>query len=88
MPRGDRMTRSRKAGWVLFDICHNAVMDALPGEMVESIVRLLADALQPEAIYLFGSHAYGTPHRHSDIDLLILMGDTEEPPVSLSLIHI
>lgn len=32
-------------------------------------------ALRSEAIYLFGSHAYGTPHPHSDLDLLVVVND-------------
>ena len=34
----------------------------------------------PEAIILFGSHAYGTPHEDSDIDLLIIK-QTEKRPI-------
>ena len=37
------------------------------------MVRRLAAALSPRAIYLFGSHAYGTPHADSDIDLYVLL---------------
>ncbi|MCH8913691.1 MAG: nucleotidyltransferase domain-containing protein [Planctomycetes bacterium] len=36
-------------------------------------VRRLRDALSPVAIYFFGSYLYGTPSRHSDIDLLVVI---------------
>ena len=35
----------------------------------EIIARLMP--LQPEKIILFGSYAYGEPHKDSDIDLLV-----------------
>ncbi|HOO16967.1 MAG TPA: nucleotidyltransferase domain-containing protein [Phycisphaerae bacterium] len=54
--------------------------DAAPGvmpefsqDMLAEIIRRLVAALTPRAIYFFGSHAYGTPHRDSDIDLLIVL---------------
>ena len=39
---------------------------------LNKIVRQLVDAYRPEKIILFGSHAYGTPHEDSDLDLLII----------------
>jgi len=29
-----------------------------------------------EAIYLFGSHAYGTPHKNSDLDIYVVVPDS------------
>ena len=40
------------------------------------IVARLRTALSPSAIYLFGSYAYGSPNRHSDIDLLVIVDDS------------
>ena len=43
----------------------------------------LVEALEPEAIYVFGSHgshARGTPHADSDIDLLVLVNSSDKPP--------
>ena len=42
-----------------------------------SIVARLVPALNPRAIYLFGSHADGMPTLDSDIDLLITLDDAE-----------
>lgn len=43
-------------------------------EMTEVIV----DAVQPEQVILFGSRAKNAAHEGSDIDLLVVMPDTEE----------
>ena len=41
--------------------------------LLPEIVRRLREALQPERIYLFGSCAYGTVERDSDVDLLVVV---------------
>ncbi|MGB8352813.1 MAG: nucleotidyltransferase domain-containing protein [Chthoniobacteraceae bacterium] len=33
----------------------------------------IARIFSPEKIILFGSHAYGKPHRDSDVDVLVVM---------------
>ncbi|MCX6637174.1 MAG: nucleotidyltransferase domain-containing protein [Acidobacteria bacterium] len=43
--------------------------------MLDEIVRRLVESLQPVEIYLFGSHAQGTSHTHSDLDLLVVVRD-------------
>lgn len=35
-------------------------------------LRVLVEQFHPEQIILFGSHAYGDPDRHSDVDLLVV----------------
>ena len=45
-------------------------------QALPEIVRRLCAALSAERIYLFGSYAYGTPHRHSDVDLLVVVRDS------------
>src|SRR5207253_9034249 len=35
--------------------------------------RQIAERFQPDKIILFGSYAYGTPTRDSDVDLLVIM---------------
>ncbi|MEE9295434.1 MAG: nucleotidyltransferase domain-containing protein [Phycisphaerae bacterium] len=44
------------------------------------IVKRLCGALSPVAVYLYGSYAYGTPDRHSDIDLLVVVEDSPLDP--------
>ncbi len=43
-------------------------------------VRRIVEALRPEAVYLFGSHAYGKPSEDSDADLLVVVRDSEVSP--------
>ena len=42
-------------------------------------VERLIEAFHPERVYVFGSQARGTPGPNSDFDLLIVVGDTDEP---------
>ena len=49
-------------------------------EKLKEIVRRLREALSPVAIYFFGSYAYGTPQPHSDIDLLVVIEESELSP--------
>jgi predicted nucleotidyltransferase len=47
-----------------------------PGVPIRAIRKLaqeIAERFRPEKIILFGSHAYGTPHADSDVDLLVIM---------------
>ena len=48
--------------------------------LLRDIVEKIKDGYQPEKIILFGSYAYGTPDRDSDIDLFIVK-DTPERPI-------
>ncbi len=44
--------------------------------LVDSVVKIIADAIQPDKIILFGSKAKGTARQNSDIDLLIIKDTT------------
>jgi uncharacterized protein len=46
---------------------------------IEEMVRLIADRFSPEKIILFGSHARGEAGRDSDIDLLVLFREVDNP---------
>jgi len=50
-----------------------------PHSLEEAIRRLVAE-MQPEKIYLYGSHAYGQPHPDSDVDLLVVLRHATLPP--------
>jgi len=54
-------------------------MKNIPAELLEEIVRKLKEGLNPDKIILFGSHAYGKPNEDSDIDLLIVIPESDEP---------
>ncbi len=42
--------------------------------------RLVAE-FQPEEIYLFGSHAWGSPQDDSDVDLMVIVPHSDERPI-------
>ncbi|MDI3525780.1 MAG: uncharacterized protein PWP42_1030 [Candidatus Atribacteria bacterium] len=54
-------------------------MKHLSPELLEEIVKGLVESLHPEKIILFGSHAYGNPVETSDIDLLVVVSESNEP---------
>lgn len=46
-------------------------------ELLEEVTRRLVAELDPDAIYLFGSYAWGTPDQESDIDLLVVVPEAD-----------
>jgi uncharacterized protein len=54
-------------------------MNPVLPEQLDEIVQRLVDRLQPEQIILFGSYAYGEPNEDSDIDLLVIVAESDEP---------
>jgi len=51
---------------------------ALTPLYLQEIVRRIVDAVDPARIILFGSYAYGIPHKDSDVDILVIM-ETDIP---------
>jgi predicted nucleotidyltransferase len=47
------------------------------GLLAKAVERLKAE-FEPEEIYLFGSHAWGTPTDDSDVDLMVIVRDSAE----------
>jgi predicted nucleotidyltransferase len=47
--------------------------------ILDKIVNTLAEEYKPDQIILFGSQAYGSPNRASDIDLLIIKDSKATP---------
>jgi predicted nucleotidyltransferase len=45
----------------------------VPMRVICRYAREIAELFQPDKIVLFGSHAYGTPHADSDVDILVVM---------------
>jgi predicted nucleotidyltransferase len=45
----------------------------VPMPAIRRFARQVAERFRPDKIILFGSHAYGTPHADSDVDLLVVM---------------
>jgi predicted nucleotidyltransferase len=42
---------------------------------LDEITKVIANTVPVETIYLFGSYAYGTPNKDSDLDLFIIFKD-------------
>jgi len=42
---------------------------------LDEISQIIAQTVPVESIYLFGSYAYGTPNKDSDLDLYIVFKD-------------
>ena len=47
--------------------------DRIPQAAIDDVARQIAEKFHPIKIILFGSYAYGTPRRESDVDLLVVM---------------
>jgi predicted nucleotidyltransferase len=45
----------------------------VPMRLIRRFARQVAERFKPDRIILFGSHAYGTPHADSDVDILVVM---------------
>jgi hypothetical protein len=51
-------------------------------DLLDEVTRRLAAEFQPEQIWLVGSHAWGQPDEESDLDLLVVVRDSDMPPGS------
>ncbi len=56
-------------------------MKIIPQGLLETAVERLKAEFQPEEIYLFGSHAWGTPTEDSDVDLMVIVPHSDERPI-------
>jgi predicted nucleotidyltransferase len=53
-------------------------MNLISAETMEAVKNCLIDIYHPEAIYIFGSYAWGTPDEDSDLDLLVVVASSNE----------
>lgn len=60
-------------------------MNARPTDALDRAIGRIVDTMQPEAIYLFGSHARGDAGSDSDYDLLVIVPD--DAPNGLHLLE-
>ena len=56
-------------------------MKKLDQNLLETATQLLVAEFQPEQVWLYGSHAWGNPHDDSDIDLLVVVSNSDETPI-------
>ena len=45
---------------------------------IDTLKDIILKTVPVEQIWLFGSHAYGTPHKDSDLDLYVVLKDEVE----------
>jgi predicted nucleotidyltransferase len=60
-------------------------MKELSTELLDEITKRLSESIHPERIYLFGSHAAGNPEDDSDVDLLVVVRDTDKSTREITL---
>jgi predicted nucleotidyltransferase len=60
-------------------------MKVIRPALLEGIVRRLVDEFHPDAIYLFGSRAWGKPSKASDLDLLAIVATSKEKPIQRAI---
>lgn len=46
---------------------------------IQDITKKIVEFIQPKKILLFGSYAKGTANEHSDLDLLVIVENSELP---------
>ncbi len=59
-------------------------MKTLPQKLLDTVTQRLVAEFQPEQIWLYGSHAWGNPHDDSDVDLFVVVRDSDETPIRRS----
>ena len=59
-------------------------MKTLDDSLLQTVTQRLVAEFQPEQIWLFGSHAWGSPHDDSDVDLLVVVPHSDETPIRRS----
>lgn len=56
-------------------------MKALDDSLLEKATQRLVAEFKPEQIWLFGSHAWGNPTDDSDVDLMVILPESNERPI-------
>jgi predicted nucleotidyltransferase len=56
----------------------------LDDALLQTVTERLVAEFQPEQIWLYGSHAWGRPHEDSDVDLLVVVPQSNESPIRRS----
>jgi predicted nucleotidyltransferase len=59
-------------------------MRTLDKNLLETATQRLVAEFHPEQVWLYGSHAWGDPHDDSDVDLLVVVSDSDETPIRRS----
>lgn len=59
-------------------------MREINAEVLAEVTSRIVAAVHPEKIVLFGSHVWGRPTADSDIDLMVIVGHSEQPGYRLA----
>jgi predicted nucleotidyltransferase len=54
---------------------------AMANAEITAVKDIILKTVDCERIYLFGSHAYGTPNENSDYDFYVVLTDGDENPL-------
>lgn len=52
-------------------------MKIISEELLQEMTRRLVEQFQPEQVILFGSHAWGMPTADSDVDLIVIVTQSD-----------
>ena len=50
---------------------------------IMAITEIIKETVDCEKIYLFGSYAYGEPHKDSDLDFYVVIPDDADRPIEV-----
>ena len=56
----------------------------LEASLLPTATQRLVAEFQPDQVWLFGSHAWGSPHWDSDVDFLVIVPQSNETPIRRS----
>lgn len=59
-------------------------MKKLDENLLREVVNRLVCVFEPQKVILFGSHAWGKTSQESDVDLLVIVGESAERPAMRS----
>lgn len=65
-------------------VCYKETVKTLDEKLLQTVTQRLVAEFQPEQVWLYGSHAWGTPHESSDVDLFVLVPHSDETPIRRS----
>jgi len=60
-------------------------MKTVSPEIINKMVQRLVKEFSPEKIILFGSYAWGNPDTNSDIDLFIIVSESDDSPAQRAI---
>ena len=56
-------------------------MKEIAEDLLQTVTHRLVAEFQPEQVWLYGAHAWGNPHEDSDVDLFVVVPESDETPI-------